>query len=518
MAQPFNYFNYRYDISGTELKDDCYAILEVDNGFVLAGSSLVISGNIYWWEKKVTKLDEYGIVQNIQAFGEDSIDYFFTNTGCIIKDSNNFYAVGKRRTPTQNWVHDEGTLMYLDENLDTLWMKKYGEEVEPYDTAYLFTCLQKVNQNELIIAGSWMPYESATHAYLVLMDSIGQIIWDKSYSYSSEYIDAYSIAQTTDAGYILGCYKQIPGYQYTVDPVLIKTDSLGNKQWTKNLGGPFKDSSPMVSIASDGNIIVGTSYADTMATPTAAISRINLIKLSNEGEIIWNKKYGPSQRSNYLQNIRVLNDGSFIAVGSVRKYNPEPDRVSWTLKTSSEGDSLWYREYEYLHGEVSRNYLYDIIETSDSGFISCGYMTPYPPDTGSTDTWVIKLDSIGCDTAGCDPTVSVIEQEKMRGREKEISIELWPNPARDLISVSLNRNLVGQLDSWQLDKFTIEIFDIFGRQAPIPNLRQLADKLSPTRGKGVWTVDVAALPSGLYLLVVKDGLTMKASAKFVVAR
>ena len=83
------------------------------------------------------------------------------------------------------------------------------------------------------------------------------------------------------------------------------------------------------------------------------------------------------------------------------------------LKTTANGDSLWCRKYYYLPGQESVNYLYDVISTSDNGLIACRYVDLYPPDTGSTDTWVIKLDSIGCDSAGCDTTVGVKEHGGM---------------------------------------------------------------------------------------------------------
>ena len=253
-------------------------------------------------------------------------------------------------------------------------MKRFGENNEPFDTAFNFSCIQKINQNDMIIAEGWKPY-----------------------------------------GFIIGCFKQTPGYPSTVDPVLIKTDSLGNQEWAKNLGGPYKDSSPFVTIAHDSNILIGTSYGDTMATPDNPMSRINLIKLDNSGNIIWNRKYGESERSKYLHYVRILDDGCNISVGSVVRYNPEPDRISWILKTNDDGDSIWYREYINLAGQQSRNYLYDVIVTTDNGLIACGYVDPNLPDTGSTDTWVIKLDSIGCEWAGCDTTVG-IEEEKETGR------------------------------------------------------------------------------------------------------
>lgn len=199
-AQDFNYFNKIYDISESQLKDDCTDIVQNGNGFVIAGATIVISGNIYWWEENLTKLDEFGDIQSIKTFGEDSIDYFFCYTGSLISDGDQFYMVGKRRKPSGNWVHDEGTLMALNENLDTLWMKKFGEYSEPHDTAYLFTCLDTTSQNTLIIAGSWKPYGLATHAYILQTDIMGNKIWEKSFSYYDDYIDAYSVVQTSDGG------------------------------------------------------------------------------------------------------------------------------------------------------------------------------------------------------------------------------------------------------------------------------------------------------------------------------
>ena len=131
-AQQFNYFNYRYDINENGLQDDCSAIVETDDGFIISGSSLVVSDNIYWWEKKLTKLNYNGTVLYIKTYGEDSIDYFFSYyPGYLIEIDDNYFAVGKKRTHYPDGLHDEATLMYLDENLDTLWMKRYGEKEKP---------------------------------------------------------------------------------------------------------------------------------------------------------------------------------------------------------------------------------------------------------------------------------------------------------------------------------------------------------------------------------------------------
>ena len=84
----------------------------------------------------------------------------------------------------------------------------------------------------------------------------------------------------------------------------------------------------------------------------------------------------------------------------------------------------------------------DIIPTSDTGIIACGFVIPALPDTGIQSAWVIKLDSIGCEWAGCDTTVGIEEHggwEEETGRpgdrEKSGSLVVFPNPTSGVLSV-----------------------------------------------------------------------------------
>jgi hypothetical protein len=514
-SQQYQYFNNRYDLSALNNYEESFNILETSDGYVVAGNSIVLGEYIYWWDNLIAKLNYAGEVQYINYFGEDSIDYFFpSNSGFIISDSNRFYAVGIKRTPTSDWVHDQAILFNLDINLDTIFTKAYGECCEPFDTAYRFSCLVKIKENNLILGGGWKPYGLATHAYLMKTDDSGQFLWAHSYSYGNQYIEILSVSQTSDSGFILGCVAQTIGYPYTVDPIMIKTDSLGNQEWTKNLGGPFKEFPPMISLSKDGNIIVGSSYADTMYTPDIPLSRINIIKLDNDGNIIWNRKYGDSQPSNFLRNIRTLNDGSIITVGTVRKFNPAPERVGWIFKTDSNGDSLWYREYLFLPGQESSNYLCDVIPTSDNGLIACGIVDPSLPDTGSVDTWVIKLDSIGCEWAGCDTTVG-IQDDKTVGLYdgKRGGLEIWPNPAREILNFKFSILNSGR-------DYSISIYDIFSRL--VLSSTPIIPPSGGTRGGPEegwqWQINVEAFPPGVYIAILKKGFDLVESRKFVVAR
>ena len=72
------------------------------------------------------------------------------------------------------------------------------------------------------------------------------------------------------------------------NPVIIKTDSLGHEEWIKNPGSDSMDNKAMVCISADSMIIVGINYSDSMYTVDAAYSEINIIKIDNAGNIIWN--------------------------------------------------------------------------------------------------------------------------------------------------------------------------------------------------------------------------------------
>jgi len=76
---------------------------------------------------------------------------------------------------------------------------------------------------------------------------MGNKQWDKDFGGTqSDYL--YSVKQTSDGGYILGgwSYSDISGDKTqanwdtslaTPDYWILKTDSLGNKQWDKRFGG-----------------------------------------------------------------------------------------------------------------------------------------------------------------------------------------------------------------------------------------------------------------------------------------
>ena len=510
-AQDVDYFSSRFDFTGQLRSDGANSLFENENAYIVLGYT---RSDIYpYWDKVIMLMNKDGSVKQIKTIGDGMSDYFFGNPGSIIRfNDTTYYTIGSKRIYTTNWVHDRGMLICYDKRMDTLWSSYYGEKSEPYDTAFLLYQLKKSDQNNLVIVGGWKPMGQEIRIWLAKTDNLGNLIWEKSFGSGTGYYQGHSVVQTTDGGYAIGGFLFYIGNDNSGDPILIKTNSQGNQQWMKNLGGPYKDYKAMICLDNEGNMIVGTNYADYMSGDEA-YTRINIIKLDTLGNILWNKKYGTSRYRNYLVNIRSLEDGDIIATGTVGTFFPW--RSGWIIKVNSQGDSIWYREYSLFQGENSMNFLYDLIQTSDNGLLACGYVYPSAPDTGSQDAWVIKLDSIGCEFPFCDTTVGM---DEITGAEKN-SLLIYPNPASNIINCRLQvagyrpapSNAEGLQASPERSRgagdFRLVIYDIFGRKAEeivIPPWQETVQ------------MDVSGWNAGVYVAVLwgEDGVVGR--EKFVV--
>jgi hypothetical protein len=477
------YFNYRFDYTDPAIWDGATSAMALNDGYVIVGGTGTV-GNYFWHRLGLLKTDFNGNILFIKTYGDSISEYYFGNPGCMIQvNDTSFIAVGSKNTYLSNWVLQEGLLIKFNKFFDTLFSKKYGEKVPPFDTAYQFQQI-KLSGNNFIIAGGKMPYGLATKAILVKTDGSGNVIFEKSWYGSYDYYEGSSVICTTDGGYALGgfVWNPLPPPNYSGDPVIFKTDSLGNLLWMKNLGGPYSDNIAMLTNSIDGNIIIGTSYCDTMAGDNCS-RRINIIKIDNSGTILWNKKYGKSEYFKTLTYIRTNTDGSLISTGithHAKEYSSKD--FGWILKTSSEGDSLWYREYVVCQGDESDNWLYDAIPTSDNGYLACGVVYPMPPDTGSQDGWLLKVDSLGCEAPG----ECWVGQDEIwvKTFTPDKPFVVFPNPATANVTVEFHINPLGA---------EFELYDLTGRQV-------LTDKIAPNRD--LVELDIGKLKGGLYILKV----------------
>lgn len=432
------YFNNKYQ-SNSGAWSGVGSIIETGDGYLIGGTTG--SPPAYSWHQiTLSILNESGEKIDEKFIGDNFSEYYIASNSLIRTNDDLITFAGTRRTFPQKFAHDEILLIKLNDDYDTLWVKYFGEGEFPFDTAYIARHLIETLDSNLIIVGTMTPESNyQDNVLLIKTDKNGNKLSEWLYTYPNPNykLRGFSVIATPDKGFAIGAYRFKSGFDYTAEPMVYKVDSLGNEEWHVDIGGSYFDHITKLCNAHDGNIIAATCFADSMSGSDNAYRRINIIKLDLEGNVVWNKKYGNSMLYHYLGNIQQTVDGGYITSGTsatVQFGYPYPYFSGWIFKINSEGDSLWHRFKHNLPYSDDYNYLYDIIPTSDNGFAACGEV--FGPATGYTQhAWVIKMDSLGCDTAGCFTTF--ISEEWLVKEKGKLTV--WPNPAKHRVTLRLSK-------------------------------------------------------------------------------
>jgi hypothetical protein len=380
------YFSKRYDFNSDLDPDFTGDILTNGSGYIVFTGAVQLL-KYYHYRFGFLRIDSLGnSIGTYKIFRDSIYSLGMGYPGSFIPTRNNsgYSIVGIKMVYVTGGRWDRGMLWRFDNNLDTLWSKTYSD-APPHDTSFLFRNFRELSDKGYIIVGSHglVTGTAPIRINLHRVDSNGNLIWRKYYGSGNTYFLPFDVSRTSDGGYVIGAgtYPSNGSSSQDNDPVIIKTDSLGNQQWLKHLGNPnCLEDFAMVDLATDGNIICGTTYSDSCTGSDQSYGRINIVKINNTNNIIWNKKYGLIKHWLWLEKIKVLKNGDIIAIGHYDYYNENTrNEVGWILNTDSAGNEEWYREYSLLTAIYSMNTLYNVIAAPDGGFIACGTVWPSPP-------------------------------------------------------------------------------------------------------------------------------------------
>jgi hypothetical protein len=134
------------------------------------------------------------------------------------------------------------------------------------------------------------------------------------------------VAQTADGGYIVAGRTFSFGAGLS-DVWLIKTDSNGDIMWTRTYGDSERDGGRSVALTADGGYVItgytGASYGDVW-----------LIKTDASGETMWTRTY---DRTTEGRSMAQTGDGGFIITGYTRSSDLGYDKVVLLIKTDADG-------------------------------------------------------------------------------------------------------------------------------------------------------------------------------------
>jgi hypothetical protein len=153
----------------------------------------------------------------------------------------------------------------------------------------------------------------------------------------------------------------------------------------KKIGGKHYDATADILNSTKGEIlIVGRtdSYSQDM--------NVNVIKLDEQGSIIWDRTYGGNETEEATEIIETK-DGGFLVVGYSDSYAENTNESDiWLLKININGEREW--EKALMTAEIIDEG-HSVTETEDGDFLVVGNATSLAD--GNTDAIVVKVSNKG---------------------------------------------------------------------------------------------------------------------------
>ncbi|MCC6690893.1 MAG: hypothetical protein IT235_05115 [Bacteroidia bacterium] len=192
------------------------------------------------------------------------------------------------------WNYQTGEMQIVFQKLnysgDTLWRKVYGKSGMQYASTYI---ISTIDSNYAMGGYTFEVNDTTMYFYLLKVNPNGDSIWSKKYPplAKARVVNSTMVKQTIDKGYIL-CGARQPytttGNPLAADIFVVKTDSMGNMQWSKQYGGSGHDvATSVIQTPNKGFLIGGYSSGSSSSD-----NDTYLLKTDSVGTFIWDTVYG----------------------------------------------------------------------------------------------------------------------------------------------------------------------------------------------------------------------------------
>lgn len=487
-------FQHRYDAVGQFLPESGFGIEKLTDG-----SYLLVSGARYhddldtaiWVYSSVVtsmKVDQSGsILDTTKVLYQWKATYpgvansLFATTNGLFGVGGSSFASDGTQLPA---------LFVFDQSGDTVLVKDFNQPGQ----SWIGRQGKATPDGGYVICGETSASGTSLDAFLLKLDSTGTQEWIETYGNDSTLVRefAWSVAIAPDGGYYVGGLKDEA--LWVADHWLAKISPGGVFQWEQTFGSPAFDENYTANIEamSNGDVVYVSSWAQDAP---GDFYRLGMSRLDSTGNLLWSQQYDGTVFGSSLSAVKEITpNGDLIAAG--HSY-PNGYIQGCMLRTNSLGDSLWMRYYHYTDSlwTEGKGAFRDVIPTNDGGFIAVGaaYGSNNPNDTAiySQDTWVVKVDSMGCLVPGCHIVTSI---ESLNTNYQDI-ITVFPNPVRSNGTVSLSLDLPGPASRSSNANLRLTVVNSTGQvvhEQVIPPIDRSPITISAPREAGVYYLHLAS--------------------------
>jgi len=255
---------------GGSANDGAYSIIQTtDGGYAVAGYTKTKgAGKEDFWVIKLNKQGKMIWDRTYGGSGDDWAESLIQTTegGYVVVGNTGSKGAGKE----DFWV------IKLNKQGKMIWDRTYGGIGDD-----LANSLIQTTDGGYAVAGRTDSKGAGKNdCWLIKLDEQGNQVWDKTYGGSNN-DQANSLIQTTDGGYAIAGDTKSKGAGI-IDAWIIKLDSKGDITWDKTYGGSNYDSADSLLQTTDG----GYAVAGYTYSKGAGKEDFWVIKLDEQGNLI----------------------------------------------------------------------------------------------------------------------------------------------------------------------------------------------------------------------------------------
>ncbi len=388
-----------------------------DNGMIITGIAYSEDANISGAKGQgdlwVVRLGPDGKPLWNHAYGGNGSDY-----GLSVKTLNDgsFIIVGTTGSTNGDvsGYHDNGDLwvLKLSSSGEPIWKHVYGgnmtdeggDIISTPDGGYMVVGYTMSNDGDV------KGHHGGGDLWMIHLDQAGSIVWQKVFG-GSKRDSGSSIIRTSDGGYAMtgNTYSSdgdVTSNHGSSDLWVVKTDGNGTLLWQKSYGGSKLDWGHSLIELPGGDLLVAgvTASSDGDVHLNHGAGDIWVLRLSSQGNMIWEKTYGGNFSDNVWKVEPSPRGGAFL-VGETFSVDGDilgnhGDADLWTSEIDGNGTLLWQRTLggsNYDSGSWGRL-------MQDGNLAVVGTTRSSDGDVkgsiGNGDLWAVKVNSGGISLNG----------------------------------------------------------------------------------------------------------------------
>jgi hypothetical protein len=308
-----------------------------------------------------------------------NLRYHFDTPACyltsIVATDSCYYAIGVY-ADTFPWIQVGSIFTKFNLGGTPVFTKRLIDPYKSYETR--FNNLTPLDDDTFLVTA--YSYSPEMRGMIIKYNKYGDTVWTKEYLnpfYPAQtYMIPFAMVQTEDDGFAISCWVQ--KYIGNVDIYLIKTDSLGEIEWSSVYGNTQWDRPYSLVLTPEGKMIVGAARSNVHLAWQNYTWQNHIFQVDETGAVEWTYLSPNSIGLRYgAADMVLLDDGSLIVASGVGQeyYFPASSQVRFD-KYIFKLNPMREIEWEVTFQETLRTgsaEITNLIAVSDgSGYVAAG--------------------------------------------------------------------------------------------------------------------------------------------------